>query len=248
MNPIHRINRKLARLGGDLFFGRSQRNALQQVIDANVERFAAFSAACEFIRFEAVEGDIFEFGVYTGLSLAMLTAAQQGNILPGLPRRIVGFDSFQGLGEDADRHPSWREGDCAVNHSWHPLCPLGAPVTPQVTLDLFAACKLPSPELVVGVYEETLPDVIGTRFTQAALVHIDCDLYEAARAVLWGIEGCLQDGTVVLFDDWFHYKADPNKGEARALGEFLEAFPHWQAVPYRAYATFCNSFILHRRA
>jgi hypothetical protein len=248
VNLFHRVNRRLCRAGGRLLFGDTERNTLQQVIDANQERFAVFGAACEFIRFEAVEGDIFEFGVYTGLSLALLTAAQQNNTVPELPRRIVGFDSFQGLGDDLDRHPNWREGDCAVIHSWHPLCPIGAAVTPQVTRDLLAACKLPPPELVVGVYDETLPDVIGRRFTQAAIVHIDCDLYEAARSVLWAIEGCLQDGTVVLFDDWFHYRADPNKGEARAFGEFLQAFPQWQAVPYRTYATFCNSFILHRRA
>jgi O-methyltransferase len=247
MSLFHRINRKLSRVGGQLLFGKKQRNTLQQVIDANQERFAVFSAACEFIRFEAVEGDIFEFGVYTGMSLAMLQTAHQGNAVPELPRRIVGFDSFQGLAEDVDRHPNWQAGDCALNHSWHPLTPVGAPVTPQVTRDLFAACKLPAPELIVGVYDDTLPDVVGKRFTQVALVHIDCDLYEAARTVLFTIESCLQDGTVLLFDDWFHYKADPNKGEARAFREFLEAFPHWQAVPYRAYATFCNSFILHRR-
>lgn len=247
MNPIHRVNRRLRRMGEQLLFGKSQRNTLQQVVDANQERFAVFGAACEFIRFEAVPGDILEFGVYTGISLAMLAVAHQSNALPDLPRRIVGFDSFQGLAEDRDRHPNWREGDCATNHSWHPLLPIGAPVTPQATHDLFAACQLPAPELVVGVYDQTLPGILGKRYTQAALVHIDCDLYEAARSVLWRIESCLQDGAVILFDDWFHYKADPNKGEARAFGEFIEAFPHWQAIPYRAYATFCNSFILHRR-
>lgn len=247
MNLFHRINRRLARHGGELLFGKTQRNTLQQVIDAHHERYAVFLAACEFIRFEAVPGDIFEFGVFTGLSLAMLATAEQSNRVAELPRRVVGFDSFQGLPADSDQHPSWEQGSCAVNHGWHPLIPVGAKVTPQVTLDLFQACQLSLPELIVGSYDQSLPPVIGSRFQQAALVHIDCDLYDPTRCVLRHIERCLQDGTVLLFDDWFHYKAHPHKGEARALGEFLEAFPHWQAIPYRAYGTFCNSFILHRR-
>jgi len=65
--------------------------------------------------------------------------------------------------------------------------------------------------------------------------------------VLFGIEPALQDGAMVLFDDWFHYKGDPNKGEARALREFLSAHPRWEAVQYRSYGVFCNAFILRRR-
>ena len=57
----------------------------------------------------------------------------------------------------------------------------------------------------------------------------------------------LQDGAVLLFDDWFHYRGSPEKGEARAFDEFLRAHPEWRSVHYRSYATFCNAFILSRR-
>ena len=52
---------------------------------------------------------------------------------------------------------------------------------------------------------------------------------------------------MLLFDDWFHYRGHPGKGEARAFSEFLAAHPEWGAAQYQPYATFCNSFILHRR-
>jgi predicted O-methyltransferase YrrM len=206
-----------------------------------------FSAACEFVRFEKVEGDVLEFGVFTGMSLALFGKVVHDNREGDVPRRVIGFDSFAGLAPDTEGHAQWKAADCAVNHSWHPLCPLGAKVTPDVTRELFRACGLKEPELVVGLYGQTLPTVVGKRVQKAAVVHMDCDLYEAAVDVFNGISGILQDGTVLLFDDWFHYKADPNKGEARAFKEFLQEHPEWEAVHYRSYATFCNSFILHRK-
>ncbi|HXQ20712.1 MAG TPA: TylF/MycF/NovP-related O-methyltransferase [Candidatus Acidoferrales bacterium] len=235
------------RLHRRLLLGERAPTVLQQVVKRQAARYEMFGCANEYIRFEAIEGDILEFGVFTGLSLALLAHTYQHNATPDLPRRVVGFDSFAGLAKDQEGHARWKPTDGAVNHSWHPLLPVGAPVTPQVTLDLFAACQLPVPQLEVGPYPETLPRAIGTKYAKVALVHIDCDLYEATHDVLTGIEGVLQDGAMMLFDDWFHYRGHPGKGEARAFAEFLQQHPHWQAIHYRTYGTFCNAFILHRR-
>ncbi len=242
-----RATRGVLRSTRDRLVGRRRRTVLEEIIARNGERFAQFGAANEYIRFEAIPGDILEFGVFTGLSLALLAKCHSFNETPDLPRRLVGFDSFEGLGRDPDGHSQWAEGDCAVNHGWHPLLPIGARVTPDTTLRLFEACHLPPPEIEVGDFSTVLESTIPSKYTSAALVHIDCDLYPAARAALFGVEPILQDGAMLLFDDWFHYKGDPNRGEARAFREFLEAFPHWEAIHYRGYATFCNSFLLHRR-
>ena len=56
-----------------------------------------------------------------------------------------------------------------------------------------------------------------------------------------------QDGTMVLFDDWFLFKGHPDKGESRAFSEFLTAHREWEAVPYRTYGTCGRAFILSRR-
>jgi hypothetical protein len=210
------------------------------------KRFSTFVDAVEYINYEAVPGDIVEFGVFTGISLALLARAASFDS-KGMERGLAGFDSFEGLPSSGDAHPRWKPGDCGTNHSWHPLLALGDPVTPQVTLDLFRLCGLPTPLLHVGTFDRTLADAFPRQHSRVALAHIDCDLYESTRDVLAALAGVLQDGSVLLFDDWFHYRGHPGKGEARAFGEFLEAHPEWGAVQYRQYGTFCNAFILHRK-
>jgi len=242
------IRRRLRRALGrarDLVLGPPDISIVDELIRRD-RRWETFLCVTEYVNYEAVPGDILEFGVFTGKSLALFAKALSFDET-GASRRLVGFDSFEGLGASVDDHARWRPGDCARSHGWHPLLREGDPVTPAATRVLFEACGLPAPELVVGPYRETVPATIGSKVTEAALVHVDCDLYEAARDVLFGIEPALQDGAMVLFDDWFHYKGDPNKGEARALREFLSAHPHWEAVHYRSYGVFCNAFIMHRR-
>jgi O-methyltransferase len=238
--------RDLLRKFGRKILGSPARGVADELAHHHKARFDAFVAAAEYLNFEEVPGDVLEFGVFTGASLALLARAFSFDP-KGMARRIAGFDSFAGLPGSAEVHARWQPGDCATNHSWHPLLPVGAPVTPQVTLDLFRASGLPAPELEVGPFEETLPRSIPEKYRQIALAHVDCDLYESTREVLAWIAPTLSDGAVLLFDDWFHYKGNPGKGEARAFTEFLEAHPEWGANPYRPYATFCNSFILYRR-
>jgi hypothetical protein len=226
--------------------GAPRRGVVEELIHNHRSRFDVFTAAFEYINFEGVEGDVLEFGVFTGASLALL--GQAASFDPkGMARRIAGYDSFAGLPSSAEIHARWQPGDCATNHSWHPLLPVGAPVTPQGTLDLFAACGLPAPQIEAGRFEETLPRTLPAKYPRVALAHVDCDLYESTREVLAALFPVLADGAVLLFDDWFHYRGHPGKGEARAFAEALEAHPEWGAAQYRAYATFCNSFILYRR-
>ncbi len=209
-------------------------------------RWSTFCRAVEYVDYEAVPGDIVEFGVFTGISLALLGKAHSFDP-KGMQRRIAGFDSFEGLPGSAEPHARWQPGDCSSNHSWHPLLHVGDPVTPDVTRRLFELCGLGAPTLHVGPFGATLPAAFPAVHHQVALVHFDCDLYESTRDALGAIAPVLQDGAMLLFDDWFHYRGHPEKGEARAFSEFLATHPEWGAVQYQPYATFCNSFILHRR-
>ena len=160
----------------------------------------------------------------------------------------AGFDTFSGLPPDDQFHPRWEAGSFATNYlHGHPSLAFGEPITPDSIRALFARCGLPTPELEVGLFSDTLPKTIHAKYQRAALVHIDSDLYPSAREVLFGIEPILQDGTMLCFDDWFMYRGAPDKGEQRAFSEFLAAHPRWQAIPYQTYSVFCNSFILHRR-
>jgi O-methyltransferase len=238
------LRRALARTR-DLVIGRPDLPAMTRLIRSD-DRASTFFAAIDFVNYEQVPGDIVEFGVFTGRSLALLA---QGHAFDpkGMARRIVGFDSFDGLPLSAEVHARWREGACRTAAGWTPVAEPGARVTPELVVGLFAACGLPAPELHVGLFSETAPAAVPSRYPAVAVAHLDCDLYESTRCALDAIAPALQDGTVLLFDDWFHYRGDPRKGESRAFSEFLAAHPEWQSVHYRAYATFCNAFILTRR-
>ena len=209
-------------------------------------RWDTFCRATEYINFEAVPGDIVEFGVFTGISLALLARAHRCDPKE-MTRRVAGFDSFRGLPGSEEPHARWQAGDCASNHAWHPLLTVGDAVTPDVTRRLFEECGLDAPLLHVGPFADTLPAAFPAVHRQVALAHFDCDLYESTRDALWALAPVLQDGAMLLFDDWFHYRGHPQKGEARALSEFLAAHAQWGAVQYQPYSTFCNSFILYLR-
>ena len=56
----------------------------------------------------------------------------------------------------------------------------------------------------------------------------------------------IQEGTILIFDDWFSFRGNPNRGEQRAFREWLEKNPSFQAVEYYK-AGNINSFIMHRK-
>jgi len=221
--------------------------AVRKLIAA--ERLEMFQKAVDYANYEMVPGDILEFGVFTGRSLAALEyALASSQYDTGFQRRVMGFDSFEGLPPSADSHPRWDKDNCSVNHL-NPAAGLepGVRVTEQTVRKLFGTLRLRQPDLITGDFAETIPGMIPAQCSAAAVVHIDCDLYESARTVLEHIAPALQEGTVILFDDWFHYKANPGKGEQRAFREFLETHPEWSAAQYKTYGVFCNAFILAAR-
>ena len=95
-----------------------------------------------------------------------------------------------------------------------------------------------------GFYSETLKQKLDAK---AAIVHVDCDLYQSTAEVLWGLYhmDALLDGRVVLFDDWNCNRANPNYGERRAWGEFLAQQARFTATPWYTYGFNAAAFILH---
>tara|TARA_R110000824_G_scaffold218435_4_gene405099 strand:+ start:7160 stop:7834 length:675 start_codon:yes stop_codon:yes gene_type:complete len=207
-------------------------------------RYEMFKRAVRFVDYELVDGDIYEFGVYSGRSLALLNAALEegASSIHHVPfrRRVIGLDSFEGLEEN--EHPRWEKGKFKYNHSFHPLLEKGGLVTEQVVYDLFEAYDFEKPLILKGLFKDVLKE---HKMGAASIVHIDCDLYEPTKEVLFS-EGLFQTGTVLLFDDWFNFKSDPNNGEQKAFNEFLRVHDEWNAIEYFSYATFGKSFILRK--
>lgn len=136
-----------------------------------------------------LQGLILEFGVASGATI---------NHLAGTPalreRHIYGFDSFRGLPEP------W-----AVYPLGHFAC---AP--PAI---------LSNVELIIGLFEETLPAFLTAHAGACALVHIDCDLYASTRTVLEALTPRIVVGTVVVLDEYWIVIGE----EQRAFNEWLAA-------------------------
>lgn len=100
-----------------------------------------------------------EWGVFKGGTLRHMSARYGDRGL------VYGFDSFEGLPE-----------------AWRP----GSPKKRFTTGGRPPNLRLPNVAYVVGLYDATMPPFLNGVRGPAGLVHIDCDLYSAARTVLVG--------------------------------------------------------------
>lgn len=108
-------------------------------------------------------------------------------------------------------------------------------------------CLGSNTHLIKGFYSESLKNkemLSEYSFISAAVVLIDCDLYEATLDVLDFIYDKLQVGTVVLFDDWNCFDADDKKGERRAVSEFLSKYSSFKFENIGNYGWHGTSFVV----
>ncbi|MBO6516177.1 MAG: hypothetical protein JJ975_06475 [Bacteroidia bacterium] len=188
--------------------------------------------ATAFISANDIIGDYYEFGVFKGKSFITASKLYQKHIKRlakngtsefGKQRmHYFAFDSFEGLpvkGVDQSDIPQHWKGSGVMSYPEAEflgnLKSGGVPVS-QVTT-------------VKGFYNESLkPELIkDLNMRPASIIHIDCDLYESTRDVFGFITPLIQDGTVLIFDDYFYYRGHPNKGERGAFNQWLKENPHF---------------------
>jgi hypothetical protein len=195
--------------------------------------------AMNFVMGGKMEGDYLEFGVSIGVTM---TAAFKYARQFGLDSmRFYAFDSFEGLpaisGIDAQGPCEYHEGQyaCGLEQFKANLRRNG------VDLTRLTAVK--------GWYDKVLNDATkkSLPIRTAAVVWVDCDLYESTVPVLNFITDYVQNGTVICFDDYYCFRGDPNRGEMRAFREWLVANPHITALEYRKFEAAGNSYILNVR-
>lgn len=97
--------------------------------------------------------------------------------------------------------------------------------------------------LYQGLFKDTTADLLQDAKHKAAIINIDCDIYESAKDALQACSSLLQVGTVILLDDYNAFCADNRKGERRAFREFQEIsefkFDKWFAYHYSGQAFLC---------
>jgi hypothetical protein len=196
------------------------------------------SAAASFLAWNQVEGDYLEFGVYRGDALAAAYHAlgDQRRLLDSCASReedflrwqankprFFAFDSFEGMPVGpAERHVDYFPGAMSASESAfrRNVADLG--------VDLSRVISVP------GFYDQSLTPEVKKKhgLRKAAMVMIDCDLYESTVPVMEFLTDLVHQGTILIFHDWFRYKGSPNQGEQRACREWLARTPHIELVEY----------------
>ncbi len=194
--------------------------------------------AASFTTWNQVEGDYLEFGVYEGDSF--MTAyhaihrqrakhAALGHTAEEYVRwraerpRFFAFDSFEGLppGEGV-RHVDYDTGafSCSEEQFRKNITKGGVPAGDVV--------------VVKGFYDKTLTAEAKAKagLRRAAIVMIDCDLYESTVPVLDFLTDLVGQGSILIFHDWFRFKGSPDCGEQRACREWLARNPHLELIEY----------------
>lgn len=188
------------------------------VVEHNLGKYKAIKKAFYLTAIEQLEGDYLEFGVFTGSSfVCALRAHRSLHFLGNIKTKFYGFDSFSGFGKVSgdDTHPFYQNATFSVNEGG---------VVRNIKR---RAGNLPV-QIISGYFADTLKGKTARSLgvKKARVVLIDCDLKESATLSLDFLAPVLQEGTIVIMDDFFSYKGDESRGVAGAFSEFCKKNPH----------------------
>lgn len=137
---------------------------------------------------------ILEFGMYEGRSIKQIRSQFDDTY------QIFGFDSFQGLPIDWEG-TTLKKGYFSTNG-----------VIPSIS----------GVTIFPGWFKDTLPEYLKIA-KPIALLHIDCDLYESTKEVLYALTKYIVKDTIIVFDEWYfnHRDIPENRtGEQKAFYEW----------------------------
>lgn len=184
-------------------------------LEFTLAKYSAIKKAMYITAQEDVRGSYLEFGVFTGSSFnfAMKTNKKIEKIFGNKNCNFFGFDSFKGFGEikDTDDNPTFKSSLFAVDKN-------------KVLKNIENNSRGQNYKIIDGYFQETIRNKKTSDYNinKARVVMIDCDLKEATKLALDFIKPILQQGTIILFDDFNYFKGDITKGEYGAFEEFKE--------------------------
>jgi len=172
-------------------------------------------------------GDYLEFGVSHGSSLTCMHQVLKELNLEKV--RIFGFDSFEGLPENAKLEGikqfipgAFRS---SIEKTKHFLSDNG--IDWKKTF------------LIKGWYSDTLTEELKLehKITKASVIMIDVDIYSSSVEALNFCKSLIKDTTIIFFDDWYSLGlAEKNAGEKKAFDEFLKENPHFEVEDFGDYS------------
>lgn len=174
-------------------------------------------------------GDYLEFGVSHGSSLLFVYQTLQKYKFSEV--RLFGFDSFEGLPEEAtyDDDGIWTPGAFYAEEK---------NVREYLSKEGVNWEKV---KLTKGWFKDTLkPSFIEeNNIIKASVIMIDCDMYISAKEALDFCVPLIKDKTIIFFDDWNSANlADRNLGEKKAFEEFMNENPQFESFDFDNYSYF----------
>jgi hypothetical protein len=223
--------------GDDLqAWGRDEEIAYNQT-NRQTEKALFFRRTFDFLTDNRVQGDYFEFGCHRCRTFRMaLTEARRHNLDS---MNFHAFDSFEGLPEPTNETSVeiWQRGALTTSE--------------QTFMDHIRkhGIYVDRVRTIKGFYAESLTPALRRQYVdsarKAALVNIDCDLYESAVPVFEFIDPLMQEGTVIYVDDLFAgHKGNPHKGVARAFLEWQKR-TRWKVLRHLDIGWWGRSYIVY---
>jgi hypothetical protein len=203
----------------------------------------AFYRFFEYLSGTRVHGDVLEFGTLHGYTARILATLIQ---VFGFPGNLYLYDSFDGL-PDIESPVDQHSYEVSVNQVWTPgaMAVGGQQMADHIKRALSTILPAPRLKVVRGYFEDTLETQLPQ--TKVALVHLDCDLYSSAKCVLDHLleKDLLQDGCLLVCDDYNCNRANPLMGERRALAEAFDDQDRFDISPFFSYGWHGMAFFVH---
>lgn len=205
---------------------------------ATRQAIAKFMARYEiFKQVVPVNGSVIDCGVLHGAGL--FTWAKLSAILEPAnhPRKVIGFDTFEGFPEIADE-------DRAGSSSHLEVGGLTGSRLEEVqrAVEVFDLNRpishIPKIQLVEGDIRETAPRYVEENpHLVVAMLYLDLDLYEPTKAALEAFVPRMPKGAVVVFDE---LNAEIFPGETQAVDEVLGLGSiRIRRFPFDSYVSYC---------
>jgi hypothetical protein len=200
------------------FFSTILAAILHPYLEFSLSKYTAIKKALYITANDETHGSYIEFGIFTGSSFnfAMRINKKIDKIFGDTKCEFFGFDSFKGFGEikTVDIHPFFKNETFAVDKE-------------KILKNIKKNSLGQQFRIIEGFYQDTIKNKVPEDFNikKARVIMIDCDLKESAKLALEFIRPSIQNGTIILFDDYIFYKGDPNKGEYSAFEEFKKKYP-----------------------
>ncbi len=208
-------------------------------LEFSVAKYQAIKKAMYITAHDLTEGSYLEFGVFTGSSFnfAMKVNKKIDKIFEKTNCEFIGFDSFKGFGKvnEDDKNPSFTSETFSVDEE-------------KVLRNIEKCAKGQKYKIIKGFFEDTIKNKTAKdlKIDKIKIVMMDCDLKEPTKLALEFIKSSIQEGTIILFDDYAFFKGSKDKGEYGAFADFRKKYPQILFRRIFDYGYGSRAFIVHK--